>query len=121
MSCNNLNVTLPPARSSNTWDGLTWAITSVDAGETEFAAALSLCRFQLQDSDGAVVLTLSSATSGEVTINAATADAWSVTVEPRILSLTAGIYSFGLEFTDSDGGVKTHLGGTQEFTRDLVI
>jgi hypothetical protein len=121
MCTNPRNITLPSARKSNTWDGLTWAISSVDAGETEFATELSLVRFQLQDSDGNAVLTLSSATTGEVTINTATADAWSVTVEARVLDLTPGIYSFGLEFTDANGDIKTHLAGTQEITRDLVI
>jgi len=93
MSCeptvNPKQVVLPPVNKSNTWDGLTWAITSVDADDTEFAAALSLVRFQLQDSSGNIALTLSSANSGEVTINNSTSNTWSVTVDPRILSVGA--------------------------------
>ena len=121
MCINPLNITLPATFKNDTWDGLTWAITSVDAADTRFAAALSLVRFQLQDSDGTAALTLSSATSGEVTINTATGNAWSVTVDERVLTLAAGIYSFGLEFTDADSVVKTHLAGTLEIKADPVI
>jgi hypothetical protein len=120
MCINPLNITLPCTFKNDTWDGLTWAITSVDAADTRFAAALSLVRFQLQDNAGAAALTLSSATSG-VTINTATANAWSVTVDARILTLDAGTYSFGLEFTDASSVVKTYLAGTLEIDSDPVI
>lgn len=115
------NVKLPDTFKGDTWDGLTWAIDSVDADDTRFAAALSLCRFQLQDLDGNTELTLTSATSGQVTINTATANAWSVTVEPRILSLDAGEYLYGLEFTDADGVVKTYLTGSLTVLADPVV
>jgi hypothetical protein len=121
MADNIQNIELPWTVSSNTWDGLTWALTSVDGDDTRFASTLSLVRFQLQDSTGAVALTLTSATAEQVTINTATANAWSVTVEPRILTLTAGVYSFGLEFTDSASVVKTYLAGTLEIKPDRVI
>jgi hypothetical protein len=121
MCTNPRNITLPATFQGDTWGGLTWAITAVDPEVTEFTADLALVRFQLQNTAGSAALTLSSATTGEVTINTATADAWSVTVEARVLDLTPGIYSFGLEFTDANGDIKTHLAGTQEITRDLVI
>ena len=121
MSCNHLAVTLPDVFQSETWDGLTWAIDSVSDGETEFASVLSSARFQLQDTSGSVVLTLSSATAGEVTINESGANAWSVTVEPRVLTLSGGIYSWGLETTDADGVIKIPFAGTIKIKGDLVI
>jgi len=121
MSDNLQNIPLPWTITSNTWDGLTWALTSVDAADTRFAAVLSSVRFQLQDSTGAAALTLSSAVSGEITITTATANAWSVTVESRILTLAGGIYSYGMEFTDADGVIKTYLAGTLEIKPDRVI
>ena len=120
MDAELLNQTLPSTVKGDTWDGLTWEITSVDAEDTEFADTLTLARFQLQDDTGAAALTLTSATPGQVTINTATANAWSVTVEPRVLSLDAGSYSWGLELTDSGGVVKTRAGGFIEIIQDPV-
>lgn len=94
---------LPDTKADCTWRGLTWELTSVDSDETEYASALTLAEFIATDSTGAVVLTLTSATAGQVTINTATANAWSITVEPRILSLDAGFYPFTLYTTDADG------------------
>jgi len=64
-------------------------------------------------------LTLSSATAGQITINTATAYAWSFTVEPRALNLAAGTYSFAVEVTDSAGVVdKDFMAGIQEIITD---
>jgi len=115
------NVKLPDTFKGDTWDGLTWAIVSVDADDTRFASALSLCRFELQTLAGVAALSLTSATAGQVTINTTTANAWSVTVEPRILSIAAGEYIYGLEFTDADGVVKTYLSGSLTILADPVI
>lgn len=120
MACNPQNFSLPDTISNDTWDGLTWALESVDAGDTEFAGTLTLARFQLQDSTGAVALTITSATAA-VTIDVATANLWEVTVEPRILALAAGIYSYGLELTDNTGFVKTVIGGPLRIKPDPVI
>jgi len=113
------NITLPATYSGDTWDGLTWALTDA-AADTEYAGTLTLARFQLQDSAGAVALTLTSA-DADVTINTAMAYAWSVTVEPRILTLAAGDYTFGMEFTDDSttpARVKTRLAGTLPILSD---
>lgn len=115
------NVKLPDTLKGDTWDGLTWEISSVDPDDTRFAAALSLCRFELQTLAGVAALSLSSATAGQITINTSTANAWSVTVEPRILSLSAGEYLYGLEFTDADGVVKTYLTGSLTVLADPVL
>jgi len=115
------NVKLPDTFKGDTWDGLTWEIDSVDADDTRFAAALTLCRFELQTLAGVAVLSLSSATAGQVTINTATANAWSVTVEPRVLTIAAGEYLYGLEFTDADSVVKTYLTGSLSILADPVI
>lgn len=115
------NVKLPDTFKGDTWDGLTWAIASVDADDTRFDSTLTAVRFQLQTLAGVSALSLTSATSGEITINTATANAWSITVEPRILSVTAGEYLYGLEFTDADGVVKTYLTGSLTVLADPVI
>lgn len=115
------NVKLPDTFKGDTWDGLTWAISSVDPEDTRFASTLSLCRFELQTLSGTSALALSSATAGQVTINTATANAWSVTVEPRVLTLSAGEYLYGLEFTDSAGVIKTYLTGSLTVLADPVI
>jgi hypothetical protein len=109
---------LPMTRKGDTWDGLTLAIASDD---TEFEGTLVTARFQLQDSDGVSALTLSSAVSGEVTINSASPGAWSVTVEPRAITIDAGTYGYGLELTDSNSVVKTRLVGTLPVNPDAVI
>lgn len=115
------NVKLPDTFKGDTWDGLTWELSSVDADDTRFSATLSLCRFELQTLAGVAALSLSSATAGQITINNATANSWSVTVEPRILSIAAGEYLYGLEFTDADGVVKTYLTGSLTVLDDPVI
>jgi len=115
------NVKLPDTFKNDTWDGLTWAISSVDTEDTRFASALSSVRFQLQTVTGTSALTLTSATAGEITINTATANAWSVTIEPRILAIADGEYLYGLEFTDADGVVKTYLTGSLTVLADPVI
>jgi hypothetical protein len=75
----------------------------------------------MQDTSGNVVLTLSSATAGQVTINESGANAWSITVEPRVLTISGGVYSWGLETTDADGVIKLRLSGTIKIKGDLVI
>lgn len=104
MACNDdiVRVDLPETRAGCTWRGLTWTLT--DAGDsTDYAATLALAELVVTNSSGADVLTLSSATVGEVTITTSTANAWDITVEPRILTLTAGHYAFTLYTTDADG------------------
>jgi hypothetical protein len=112
-------IELPCAFKGATWDGLTWRIDSTDS--TEYDAVLSSARFQLQDSAGAAVLTLTSAVGGEITLNVTTARLWSVTVESRLLTIDAGIYSWALETTDADGTVKVQLIGTLTVKPDLIL
>ena len=114
------NISLPKTYAGDTWDGLTWAISDA-AGDTEYAGTLTLVRFQLQDSSGAAVLTLTSADPAAVSINSAAPYGWSVTVEPRVLALAPGDYTFGLEFSDDSttpARVKTRLAGTLEILPD---
>lgn len=112
-------IELPCAFKGATWDGLTWRIDSTDS--TDYDAVLSSARFQLQDSAGAAVLTLTSAVGSEITLNVITARLWSVTVESRLLTLDAGIYSWALETTDADGTVKVQLIGTLTVKPDLIL
>ena len=112
-------IELPCAFKGATWDGLTWRIDSTDS--TDYDAVLSSARFQLQDSAGSAVLTLTSAVGSEITLNVTTARLWSVTVESRLLTLDAGIYSWALETTDADGTVKVQLIGTLTVKPDLIL
>ena len=121
MNCNLHGIELPATFKGKKWGGFTWSVTSVDAGDTEFEGVLSLARFQLQNSSGEAVLTLSSATVGQVTLNETAANAWSVTVEPRILSLDAGVYSWGLETTAFGDLPQVQISGSIEIKSDPVI
>jgi hypothetical protein len=112
-------IELPCAFKGATWDGLTWRIDSTDG--TDYDAVLSSARFQLQDSAGAAVLTLTSAVGSEIALNVTTARLWSVTVESRLLTLDAGIYSWALETTDADGTIKVQLIGTLTVKPDLIL
>jgi hypothetical protein len=100
-----VKIDLPDTKEGCTWDGLSWAVSDPE-DSTDYAATLALAEFVATDSTGATVLTLTSATSGQVTITTATANAWDITVEPRILSLEAGFYSFTLFTTDSNSRRK---------------
>ena len=112
-------IELPCTFSTCTWPGFTWRIDSTDA--TEFDAVLSSAAFQLQNEDGTAALTLTSATAGQVTLNVTTARAWSITVEPRILSLDPGNYSWALETTDADGVKQPRLLGTLTVKPDPIV
>jgi hypothetical protein len=112
-------IELPCAFKGATWDGLTWRVDSTDG--TDYDAVMSSARFQLQDSAGTAVLTLTSAVGTEITLNVTTARLWSVTVEKRLLTLDAGIYSWALETTDADGTIKVQLIGTLTVKPDLIL
>ena len=105
-------ISLPDTFKDCTWDGFTWTVGSADG--TEFAGTLTTAVLYIKDEDGNTVLTLTSATAGQVTINVATANAWSVTVEPRTLTLDAATYSWSLVTTDNGGIAKPRLVGTLE-------
>jgi len=112
-------IELPCAYKGTTWDGLTWRIDSTDG--TEYDSVLSSARFQLQSSTGAVFLTLNSTVAGEITLNITAARLWSITVENRLLTVDAGIYSWALETTDAAGRVKVQLIGTLAVKPDLIL
>jgi hypothetical protein len=116
MAC-NLNITLADHIQNDTWDGLTVSASSTG---TAFDGTLALVRMQFQDSAGAAVLTLSSATSGQITISSSTPNAWSFTVEGRALTILPAIYSWGIEMVDDAGIVKTRLAGTKKIKPDPV-
>jgi hypothetical protein len=121
MSRNPLNIPLVAEFSGKTWDGLTWSVSDVAPDDTEYAATLASARFQLQNSAGVAVLTLSTANADEMTINESAANAWSVTVEPHILTVASGVYSYGLETTDADGRIKIKIAGTLEINHNPVL
>jgi len=50
-----------------------------------------------------------------------TARLWSVTVEKRLLTLDAGIYSWALETTDAESTIKVQLIGTLTVKPDLIL
>lgn len=118
MSCpdNIVKLDLPDTKDGCTWRGLSWAITSVDADVTDYDAVLSFAEFIVYDSDGTVVLTLTSNTAGQVTLTTTTANAWDITVEPRILTLDPGFYSFTLFTTDASAFRAPQWEGTFKLT-----
>lgn len=116
MACNLQSIALDPLASGETWGGLTWTITSSD--DTKYGAALFRVRMTFKNSAGTVMLTIDSNVAG-ITINTATAYAWSFTVEPRLISFASGRYSWAIETTDADGTVdKDLLAGTLQITPD---
>lgn len=115
MNCTPYSIELDQTFSGDTWDGFTWTVSDVSSDDTRFAGTLTQALMQITDSTGAAVLTLDSDVSGEITLNETTANAWSVTVEPRILTLGEGVYSWALRlFDDSIEGEqrKVTLSGT---------
>lgn len=121
MDCDPLKYTLPPTYKGCTWDGLTWTVDSVTGGDTEFSAALASARFQLKDADNTSVLNLSSGVTGELTLNVTTTNAWSVTVEPRTITVAAGTYTYALETTDADGVIKPRMIGTLQIRPEPIV
>jgi len=67
------------------------------------------------------MLTLNSTVAGEITLNVTTARLWSITVENRLLTVNAGIYSWALETTDAANRVKVQLVGTLTVKPDLIL
>jgi hypothetical protein len=67
------------------------------------------------------VLTLSSAVGSEITLNVTAARLWSITVENRLLTVDAGIYSWALETTDAESTIKVQLIGTLTVKPDLIL
>lgn len=112
-------IELPCAFKGATWDGLTWRIDSTDG--TDYDAVLTSARWQLQDSAGTAALTLTSAVGSEIVLNVTTPKLWSITVEKRLLTLDAGIYSWALETTDASGTIKVQLIGTLTIKPDLIL
>jgi hypothetical protein len=112
-------IKLPDAYKGETWDGLTWGIKSTDS--TEFDGTLTNAKLQLKNQAGAAALTLNSTEAGEITLNNTTPRQWSITAEPRIMSLDAGIYSWALETTDDAGIVKTRMIGTLAVNADPTL
>ena len=86
----------------DTWDGITWEIEHVDDDDTEYSGTLTQAIFQIQDEAGTPVMTLDSDDVGDaLTLNDTTPDQWSVTVEPRVMTLAAGNYSWALRLFDN--------------------
>lgn len=109
-------VNLAPIVQGDTWDGLTNCSFSSDG--TAFGDSLDTVRMQFKDSAGNAALTLSSETAGQITITDAAA--WTFDVEPRVINLTAGTYSWGIETTDSQGVIKTRVTGIIPIINDPV-
>jgi len=120
MPCDRDNFRLPDTEKGTTWDGLTWTLTDPD-GSTEWASALVSARFQMQNASGTSVFSKSSAVNGEITLNVTTADAWSITVEPVVITVAAGTYTYALETTDAQGRIKPQLKGTIRITSDPIV
>jgi len=108
------NITLLPVVRNDTWDGLSGCKFSSTG--SAFASPLDTVRMSFKDSTGAVQLTLSSETTGEITIT--NAAGWEFDIPGRVLSLADGCYSWGIETTDSTGIIKTRVIGQIQILPD---
>ena len=116
MACPLKNITLDPVAAGETWAGLTFAINSSD--DTAYASELTRVRMSWRNSEGIVAQTLDSNVSG-ITIEVGIAYAWKFTVEPNLLSLPSGFYTWAIETTDAAAVVdKDLISGTQQITAD---
>ena len=90
--------------------------------ETEADTTLTRVRIKIKDADGTLKLTLDSNTTG-VTINTATAGAWSFTIgeisATDTATLTAGFHYYDLEVT-SGGKVRTEFNGEWEILSQIT-
>jgi hypothetical protein len=117
MCCELKRIMMDEVSSGETWAGISYQMTSSD--DTEFANNLSRVRMTFKTAAGVSSLTLDSNGSGEITIDSAASYGWAFTVEPRILSLTSGWYSWAVETTDSTGRKnKDFIAGTVNITPD---
>jgi hypothetical protein len=71
-----------------------------------------------KDSTGAVQLLLTSATTSQIEIT--NASGWEFEVKSRVLTMTEGAYSWGIETTDSAGVIKTRVIGSIQILPDPV-
>jgi hypothetical protein len=110
------NIQLLPVVRNDTWDGLTGCKFSSTG--SAFASPLATVRVSFKDSTGAVQLALSSDVEGEITITDAAG--WEFDVPARVLSMTEGAYSWGIETTDSADVVKTRVIGSIQILPDPV-
>lgn len=107
--CNDL-ITLPWARSGDTWDGITEA--SLSSTGTQFDDPLESVEMKFFASGSTTAALTLTSDDGEITI--ADAANWSYVVEPLTMTLAAGQYSWTLRFTDTAGRAVTWLTGTIE-------
>lgn len=101
MSC--ALITLTPVRVGDTWDGLTGTPSSVD---TDIEDPLARVRMTFTLAGASTpALTLDSNTEGQATFDA---DTWEFAFLARTpIGLTAGFYSWAIEFTDDADRVQT--------------
>ena len=114
MDCCPTQSDLPCCVKNDTWTGFTDAYGSSPDGVN-----LALVRVGFVNEYGATAgLTLSSAVSGQITIN--NAAAWNYTIEPVVLNLPVGKWTYGVETTDANGYIATRVSGTIEISVDPV-
>lgn len=80
---------------NDTWGGFSVSITSPS---TFFSGNLDGVRMRFKDADGTSQLLLTD--SDGITIETATANAWTFRVDERKFTMTPGDYTFGVELTD---------------------
>ncbi len=99
----------------DTWGGIP-SITITPAPNYNVVSA----RMQFRESKVAVLpsATLSTEPNGGIVIN--NASTWSFTIPVQNLPLTAGIYDWQFQTTDSQGNVQTYMQGTLQVYLDIV-
>lgn len=100
-------ITLTPVVTGDTWDGLTDC--SFSSTGSAFGSTLSKVRLDFKSSAGVVGQQLTTVGGGGITIT--DSSAWTFDVDPVIITMAAGVWSFDIETTDSAGVIKTRVGG----------
>jgi hypothetical protein len=103
-------ITLEPVVTGDTWDGLTNCRFSSTG--SAFGSTLSKVRLDFKSSAGVVGQQLTTVGSGGITIDNATN--WTFTVDPVVITMSAGMWSLDFETTDSAGIIKTRVAGIIE-------
>lgn len=105
------------------WSPVTQGDTFPACQITETSADTDLSRVRVKikaAGSTSAALTLDSSTTG-ITIGSATAGDWAFTIGAISTgSLTAGVYSYDLETTDSAGTVRTEFSGTWEILTQIT-
>lgn len=115
------NVTLPSFVRGDTWDGIDEITITVNDAAPPYPLASAKIEFRKGSKTGDLGHTLSTAPqSGDGIIQVADAALWKLIVPPQDMPLTAAIWHYDIQTTDSQGTVKTYIAGTVTVEQDVT-